>query len=162
MKVIKVKWPCVVLCIVLINSSIVAERVNKAIKPVVNLTLVKADIAYQDGGFAIAANYYVNYLKNNMDPQNAVGLKLADCYWQMWDNKKAFQVYKSMYPNKDSNASKKIKNRIAELYVRNNQYKEASEWLQGIDSLSYKTVMYSDARLINSLKKDSLNWTVRL
>ena len=162
MKVIKVKWPCVVLCIVLINSSIVAERVNKAIKPVVNLTLVKADIAYQDGGFAIAANYYVNYLKNNMDPQNAVGLKLADCYWQMWDNKKAFQVYKSMYPNKDSNASKKIKNRIAELYVRNNQYKEASEWLQGIDSLSYKAAMYSDVRLINSLKKDSLNWTVRL
>jgi outer membrane protein OmpA-like peptidoglycan-associated protein len=159
MKTLKIKWVLVLLCVVAVNFTIGAQYASKLST---STLLKKADIAYQDEDFAIAADYYSNYLLGNSDPLNVVNLKLANCYWQMWDNEKAFQIYKRIYPSEQSEVDQNIKIRVAECYARNNQYNDAAKWLKGVDRLSSKARGYGDPEALNNMKKDSLNWDVKL
>jgi len=150
----------VALVICMLTSGIVNAQTNTNEKTQIKQSalLTKADIAYQDAKFAIAADYYETYIQNPVNSQNIVLSKLADCYWQMREYDKAFRIYKLIYPNGTQSASDQDRKRIAELYARNGEYKLASEWLKGIAGYQLKAEVYNEKETLNKMKKDSLNW----
>jgi len=120
--------------------------------------LTKADIAYQDSKFAVAADYYESYLygaTSNLDDARA---KLADCYWQMRAYNEALRVYKIIYENGDAGASQEDRHRIAELYARYGQYDKAAKWLAGVEGYQSKAAVYNSMEKLDLMKEDSLNW----
>jgi outer membrane protein OmpA-like peptidoglycan-associated protein len=148
-----------VICL-LINSglsyAISNSQGTKKIK--YNVLLTKADIAYQNSKFAIAAEYYDTYLQASPNFQQEILPKLADCYWQMRKYDKSFTAYKLIYTSVNLSGNQKDKIKIAELYARNGQYKKAAEWLNGVPGYQMKAINYYSQDSINALKKDSLNW----
>ena len=148
------------LCLLPINSEMLKAQLNSRSRSDVkhNLTLKKAEIAYQNFDFSIAAGYYEDFMKNHSDVQPEVLTKLADCYWQMRASGKALRVYNLLYPTADFVATKQDKLRIAELYARIGQYKNASKWLSGVEGYSLKAKSYNEKESLVAMKKDSLNW----
>ena len=120
--------------------------------------LSKADIAYQDSKFSVAADHYESYLygaTSNLDDARA---KLADCYWQMRVYNEALRVYKIIYENGDAGASQEDRHRIAELYARFGQYDKAAKWLAGVEGYQSKAAVYNSMEKLDLMKEDSLNW----
>jgi len=120
----------------------------------------KADFAYQNAKFAIAADYYEADLLNPKKPAKLILPKLADCYWQMRDYSNAIRIYKLIYPNGKATASKQDQLRIAELYARQGNYQQASTWLSGVPGYQVKADAYNNKEWMNNIKKDSLYWTI--
>jgi len=149
-----------VICLLIINNNILDAKVNsyKTNKIKYKVLLIKADIAYQDSKFAIAADYYEIYLQKLANSQNDVFPKLANCYWQMREYDNAMRVYKLIYPKGNQGASQLDQLRIAELFARYGQYQQASEWLKGVAGYQLKADVYNEKETVNKMKKDSLNW----
>lgn len=123
--------------------------------------LNRANAAYENYNYTVAAEYYENYLENNTSGENKTVLaNLADCYWQSRLYEEAFRVYRLLYPdnNKTTEATEKDKIRIAELYARFGQYEEAAEWLNGLANHREKARVYANLKERENLKKDSLKW----
>jgi len=144
----------------LMSNCIMTVQGNKLNNTQADLLLRKADIAYQEAQFVLAAEYYNSYLLTNVKNTARTQQKLADCYWQMRNYEKALQVYKQIYPTVNSDISQQDKQRMAELYARNNQYQEASKWLKQVPGFSLKAKVYSEKAALDKMKKDSLNWTL--
>ena len=136
----------VAFAICMLTSGILNAQINTNKKAPIkySILLKKADIAYQDSKFAIAADYYETYLQNPVNSHNIVLSKLADCYWQMREYDKALRIYKLISPNGNQGASQQYKHRIAELYARNGQYQQASEWLKGVAGYQLKAQVYNE------------------
>jgi len=123
--------------------------------------LKKADAAYQGFKYSIAAGYFENYLQAAPDSSNTLFSKLADCYWQTREYNDALRVYKLIFPNEpngNQGATKQQHLRMAELYARFRDYKQASQWLNGIEGYQSKSIGYNDASKLKAMGKDSLNW----
>lgn len=120
--------------------------------------LQKADYAYKNLKFYIAADYYETYLKNSIYLQTEVLTKLADCYWQMREYDNALTVYEVLFPDEYQDASQNDRHRIGELYARFGQYKKASIWLKNVKGYELKAKVYSVNNELNEMKKDSMNW----
>jgi tetratricopeptide (TPR) repeat protein len=125
-----------------------------------NAELKKADIAYKDYQFSIAADFYESYLYETTNYGEETLHKLADCYWQMRVYTEAFRVYKLLYQAYDTDASQIEKYRIAELYARFGEYDKAAEWLTGVAGYQSKAATYNSSIKLNSMKEDSLNWKI--
>ena len=125
-----------------------------------NAELKKADIAYQDYQFSIAADFYESYLFETTNYGEETLHKLADCYWQMRVYTEAFRVYKLLYKAFDNDASQNEKHRIAELYARFGEYDKAAEWLTGVAGYQSKAATYNSSLKLNSMREDSLNWKI--
>ena len=160
MKRTALKWVCIIFCLLLSSNSIFLVNAEKLNNTQVNLILKKANNAYRNGQFAFAVDYYNTYLFNKTDSISSIRLKLADCYWQMRNYEKAFQIYKSIYPTVNTKANEQDKRRMAELYARYNQYQQAGKWLEMIPEFGNKAKAYSEETTLNKMKNDSLNWTV--
>jgi Outer membrane protein and related peptidoglycan-associated (lipo)proteins len=120
--------------------------------------LNKADIAYQDSKFSLAAEHYESYLYGATSNLDDARTKLADCYWQMRVYNEAFRVYKIIYENGDAGASQEDRHRIAELYARFRQYDKAAKWLAGVEGYQSKATVYNSMEKLDLMKEDSLNW----
>lgn len=126
--------------------------------------LKKADIAYQDYKFSVAADYYDSYLfeatYNTEEPLR----RLADCYWQMRNYNDALRTYNLLYQTADvaAGASREERYRIAELYARFGQYEKASKWLGGVSGYQSKAAAYSSYEKLDLMKEDSLSWKINL
>ena len=142
------------------NTGLLCAQIHDAklngIKP--DIILHKAETAYHDYKFSIAAGYYETYLKDPSNLYKEVLLKLADCYWQMRKYDQALPVYEILYPGGIQGSSQKDQLRIAELYARKGKYAQASKWLKGVDGYASKTTAYSEKETLKAMKKDSLNW----
>ena len=124
--------------------------------------LKKADSAYKDFKYPIAVNFYEKYFQNVVEAPNDVLLKLADCYWKMRSYEDAFRVYNLLYSSGNNVASPQVRVRIAELYARLRDYKQASKWLSGIKGYELKASAYIDKSDMKSMRMDSLNWHLGL
>ena len=153
--IIRVAFAICMLTTGILNAQI---NTNKKAPIKYSILLKKADIAYQDSKFAIAADYYETYLQNPVNSRNIVLSKLADCYWQMREYDNARRIYTLISPNGNQGASQQDQHRIAELYARNGQYQQASEWLKGVAGYKLKADAYNEKKTLNKMKKDSLNW----
>ena len=122
--------------------------------------LYKADIAYHNMNYSIAADYYEKYLQKPAASSKDALTKLADCYWQMRQYDNALKVYKLLYPMGNESASITEQIHISELFARNGEYQQASEWLKGISGYEQKCKMYSKRSALDRMKKDSTNWKV--
>ena len=135
------------------------HKTNQANSPVL---LKKAEAAYQNFKFSIAADYFESFLKDQTHSSKDVLTKLADCYWQMRDYSNALHIYKQLYPaGNDGNASLSDQIHIAELSARYGEYQQAYEWLKSIPGYELKAKAYKDQKSLNLMKKDSINWTLR-
>lgn len=121
--------------------------------------LQKAELSYRALQFAVAAEYYENYLKNITSVKPEVLRNLADCYWQMRNYPKAYKVYKLLYPKGKSSASEIEQFRIGELYARFGDYKAAFRWLDNLPSFTGKSTAYSTGK-IKDMKVDSTTWKI--
>ena len=156
----KLKIMVLLICIVFTTILNASTSTNKKIAYKTVTILNKADIAYNSARFAVAVGYYETYLQNYSTYQPEILSKLADCYWQMREYDNAFRVYKNLYPKANKTQNKQIKYRIAELFARNDQYQQASEWLKEVTGYQLKAKLYIDKKALNSLKKDSLDWKI--
>ena len=123
--------------------------------------LKKADTAYQGLKYSTAAGYFESYLQSMPESSNTLLAKLADCYWQTREYNDALRVYKLIFPNvltENHGATKQQHLRMAELYARFHDYKQASQWLNGIEGYQSKSIGYNEASKLKSMRKDSLNW----
>jgi outer membrane protein OmpA-like peptidoglycan-associated protein len=158
MKIIKLSTIKYILFIVMIwatnaNNGVFASNTTEA-----NVLIKKANIAYNNLSFSIAANYYESYIEKRYDTQSDnVLAKLADCYWQMRAYDKAFRIYNSLYQTPEK-APQIEKLRIGELYARIGDYKQAAKWLRGVVGYQSKALAYSEKSKVESMKKDSLSW----
>lgn len=135
------------------NNGVFASNTTAA-----NVLIKKANIAYNNLSFSIAANYYESYIEKKYDTQSDnVLAKLADCYWQMREYDKAFRIYNSLYQTPEK-APQTEKLRIGELYARFGDYKQAAKWLRGVVGYQSKALAYNEKSELESMKKDSLNW----
>jgi outer membrane protein OmpA-like peptidoglycan-associated protein len=122
--------------------------------------LKKADLDYFKYKYFSAVTKYEKYLSIGGDDFYA-HIRLADCYWQAKDYNNAFRIYKDLFPNGNHGAKKVEQLRIAELYARDQEYKKASEWLDGLDGYQQKASAYVEESALKSMMTDSLNWHVR-
>ena len=157
MKLLKIKWIFLFFFSFIIQLCVASQSTTKP--NATNLGLKKADIAYQDAKYSIAADYYNSYLLSN-NAESSILSKLADCYWQMRNYEKALLTYKKLYPNGYSSATQAHKLRIAELCARNNEYNEAAKWLANVEGYKVKAAAYGDKQTIEKMKNDSLSWTL--
>jgi outer membrane protein OmpA-like peptidoglycan-associated protein/tetratricopeptide (TPR) repeat protein len=129
-----------------------------------NAVLKKADQAYQDYKFAVAADYYDSYLYEATDNTEEPLRKLADCYWQMRNYNDALRTYNQLYQTDDipAGASREERYRIAELYARFGQYEKATKWLSGVSGYQAKATTYNSYEKMDQMKEDSLSWNVGL
>jgi len=148
------------LCLLTLNTVMLKAEQNSVNKTDRrhNLTLKKADYAYQNFDFSIAAGYYEDFIKNQSNIPHEVLSKLADCYWQMRASGDALRVYNLLYPTGNHGASMLEKHRIGELYARIGKYTNASNWLIGVAGYSLKAKIYNEQVSMDAMKKDSLNW----
>lgn len=161
MRTNQIKIVIIIICIVFYGMS---DAQNNASKENTNssVELRKADIAYHDFKFAIAAEYYETYLKKNTLFEPGILANLADCYWQMRAYDNALQVYQILYQNGNQKASQQERQRIAELYARQGEYSLASSWLKDVVGYQQKANHYDEDSSIKEMKKDSLNWSLNL
>lgn len=122
--------------------------------------LAKAELAYLGFKYSIAADYYEDYLKLGSDSSGTLLAKLADCYWITKQYDDAFRVYKLMLLHTTQDISSQQRLRIAELYARFRDYKQASKWLTGIDGYQSRAEVFGDTLKMKALTKDSLNWRI--
>jgi len=155
-----IKIAAFLICLLTLSQGILHAQLetNKNRQKKYNQILSKADIAYQDSKFAVAADYYENYLKNPMNSNQEVQIMLADCYWQMRDYLNAMRVYKLLYSEVNQVTNQDVILRIAELYARNRQYSQAADWLKTVSGYRMKANVYNEKESINTMKKDSLDW----
>jgi len=150
----------ILISLMAIHSATIYAQYNSAnsgaVKP--DVLLRKGDYAYKDFKFTVAANYYEAYLEKSIQSQSDVLAKLADCYWQMRDYKKALTVYEVLYPDQYQGATQNERLRIGELYARNGHYKKAAIWLGNIVGYTQKAMVYNDTVVINEMKADSSDW----
>ncbi|HET7733389.1 MAG TPA: OmpA family protein [Paludibacter sp.] len=127
-----------------------------------NAKLKKADVAYQDYKFSIAADYYDSYLFEATYNTEVPLRKLADCYWQMRVYSEALRVYNILYPTDEAiaGASQNERYRIAELYARFGQYDKATKWLAWVNGYQSKAAAYKSFEKLDLMKEDSLNWEI--
>ena len=151
-----------VLVLTMSMQPIQAQRDEYRIK--LNAVLKKADVAYQDYKFSIAADYYDSYLLEATDDTEEPLRKLADCYWQMRAYGDALRTYNLLYQNKDDIVSKSQEERyrIAELNARFGNYQKASKWLEGVAGYEAKATTYKSYEKLDLMKEDSLNWQINL
>jgi len=124
--------------------------------------LKKADSAYGNLNYASASTYYEEYLQAASNENKDVLTKLADSYWRNGKYDAALRVYKQLFPSATTETTKQLQLRIAELYARFSDYEHASQWLRGVEGYKAKTDAYNSVSVIESMKKDSLSWTVGL
>ncbi len=155
-----IKGALVICLLINIGLSYAMTNSNKTEEIKYSILLTKADIAYQNSKFAVAAEYYENYLKFSPNSQKEILPKLADCYWQMREYDRALTVYMLIYNSVNHSVNQKDKIRIAELYARNGKYKQASEWLNGVVGYRLKADVYNELDSINKMKQDSLKWKI--
>ena len=160
MKLSSLKILVFLICIVSTTILNAGTPTNKKTPTRTVTILTKADLAYQTAKFAVAVGYYETYLQNHSTYQPELLSKIADCYWQMREYDNAFRVYKTLYPITNKTQNQQIKHRIAELYARNGQYQQASEWLKEVTGYQLKAKLYNDKKALNKLKKDSLDWRI--
>lgn len=129
-----------------------------------NALLKKADVAYQDCKFSIAADYYDSYLFEATSNTEEPLRKLADCYWQMRNYDDALRTYNLLYRTDEvvADASREERFRIAELYSRFGQYEKASKWLDGVPGFQSKAAVYASYEKMDAMKEDSLSWKINL
>jgi len=125
-----------------------------------NSVLILGNFAYQDMKYAVAADYYENYLKVSSDKSTDVLNNLANCYWQMRDYDNALRVYNVLYPAVSNGVDAKTALRIGELFARNGKYLMAYEWLKKVPGYEEKATGYMQAETMNTMKSDSLLWNV--
>ncbi len=122
--------------------------------------LKKANIAYRDLKFAVAADYYETYLQNMQGSQDTVIAKLADCYLQMREYDRALREYKKIYNEGIVGETQQQKLKIAELFARKGEYRQASDLLLNVDGYKTKAQAYGQPKMLDAMKKDSLNWNL--
>ena len=129
-----------------------------------NAVLEKADIAYRDYKYSIAADYYDSYLLGTAYDTEEPLRKLADCYWQMRAYGDALRTYNLLYQNMDDivSESQEERYRIAELNARFGNYRKASKWLAGVVGYEAKATTYKSYEKLDLMKADSLNWKINL
>jgi len=155
-----IKRALVICLLINIGLSYAMTNSNKTEEIKYSILLTKADIAYQNSKYAVAAEYYENYLKFSPNSQREILPKLADCYWQMREYDRALTVYLLNYNSINRSVNQKDKIRIAELHARNGQYKQAAQWLNGVTGYRLKADFYNESDSINKMKQDSLSWKI--
>jgi len=126
-----------------------------------NKLLIKADIAYNDMKYAVAAEFYENCIQNPINSQPKILEKLADCYWQIKDYDNSLRIYMQIDPVVIKGIDKKNQIRISELYARKGQYELASKWLKGVNGYEAKATAFSEKETMNEMRRDSLDWRVK-
>jgi outer membrane protein OmpA-like peptidoglycan-associated protein len=150
-----------ILLAVLIFATAANTGVFASNTPAANALIKKADIAYKNLSFSVAANYYESYIEKKYDIQSDdVLAKLADCYWQMREYDNAFRIYNVLYQTPEK-APQAEKHRIGELYARFGHYKQAAKWLNSLAGYQSKALVYNEKNKLESMKKDSLNWNLK-
>jgi outer membrane protein OmpA-like peptidoglycan-associated protein/tetratricopeptide (TPR) repeat protein len=137
------------------SSEVKKETDRSALSP----QLQRANQAYSDLQFALAAEYYEKYLKHVTNVKPAVLKNLADCYWQMRNYTKAYKVYKLLVSKGKETISDVERFRIGELYARFGDYTSANNWLESLPNYAGKLDAYSSEK-IKDIKTDSLVWKV--
>jgi len=148
------------ICLLTMSQGIFYAQIktNNKVQIKNSLILTKANIAYEDAKYLIAADYFENILNNQKNSNLELLLKLADCYWQMRDHVNALRVYMLIDNVENLFVSQPVRLRIAEIYARNGQYAQAADWLKNVAGYRIKADVYNDKELINAMKKDSLQW----
>jgi len=121
--------------------------------------LQKADLEYLNFEYPAAAADFESYL-TTAENDSAALAKLADCYWLANEHDRAFRVYKRLFAKGNHGATEEQQLRIAEMYARVHDYKQASQWLSGIEGYQSKASSYQDELTLKYMKRDSLNWHV--
>jgi outer membrane protein OmpA-like peptidoglycan-associated protein len=162
MKSKNIYWMLIVCFGVLFPNSMKSQFLQKPTnKKKVSIISRKINLAYQESKYSVCADYIEYNLINQKDSIDVREMKimLADCYWKMRNHSKALNVYREIYPHKESLPTQ-IKIRIAELYARNAEYSLAGEWLDSIPGYQEKAAVYKNKNSIASMRNDSLNWQV--
>jgi outer membrane protein OmpA-like peptidoglycan-associated protein len=142
------------------NAELYAMTVKSTTKQQ-NAILNKANLAYENFKFSLASNYYENYLQIGDTKNKAVLTKLADSYWQIGKFDSSLRVYKLLF-SAPASATKQLQLRIAELYSRYSDYGHAAQWLDGVEGYGAKADVFNSADKMGLMKKDSLNWEIKL
>ncbi|MTK52654.1 OmpA family protein [Paludibacter sp.] len=121
--------------------------------------LQKADLAYRELKFSMAAEYYEAYLRQGTTAGPEILQRLADSYWQMRNYPEALRVYTRLYPNGKGNSTSQEQFRIGELYARQGDYEKATKWLSGLPGYTNKVRAYREEEL-SVMKGDSMLWNV--
>jgi outer membrane protein OmpA-like peptidoglycan-associated protein len=140
----------------ILQAQISTNQTGQSMSPLLN----KANIAYEDLNYSIAADRYEVYLRNTGNQSKEALSKLADCYWQMREYNDALRVYKLLYPKIDQTISKYERIRISELFARYGEYQQAAEWLKGVYGYELRAKVYNKKESLTQMKKDSIDWTV--
>jgi outer membrane protein OmpA-like peptidoglycan-associated protein len=122
----------------------------------------KADSAYRDFKYPIAADFYEKFLQGVVEVPNGLLSNLADCYWRMRDYGNASRVYHLLYPLGTRGADQLERLRVAELFARARDYQQASKWLSGVKGYESKAKAYIEKSDMMSMREDSLNWHLGL
>ncbi len=121
----------------------------------INNILKQANNAYNDLEYYNAAKLYERYFETGKKDQFVV-CKLADCYWNMRQYSKAKKWYDilstDLLKNNDT-----LKKRKAELYAMQSDYKNAIEYLSGIEGYQHRT---NGFKKITDFLKDSSDWSI--
>lgn len=133
------------------NKPLTQKQQKKALK--------NADMEYRNFEFLRAAAGFEKYLSTGINDTAALA-KLADCYWRKKKYDHAFRVYKRLFATGKNGATQEQQLRIAEMYARYRDYKQASQWLSGIEGYQSKASAYKDELTLKYMKRDSLNWHV--
>jgi len=151
------------ICLLIINIGIFTAQAGtlKSEYKKSAMSLKKAEIAYRDMKYAVAVEFYENYLQNQENPGPKTLEQLADCYWQIRNYEKAMQIYLQIYQNSNEVADRKDKIRMAELYARKGEYQPAAKWLKGVSGYESKASAYGEKETINDMIRDSLDWRVK-
>jgi outer membrane protein OmpA-like peptidoglycan-associated protein/tetratricopeptide (TPR) repeat protein len=124
--------------------------------------LTSAEGYYRTYNFARAAGYYQSYVQKNSKADAQIWLKLADCYWNMRKYDQALTTYEQIFSKGSSAAQDRDIIRIGELYARTGDYVKASQWLSRVPAYSGKAAGFSNVSTLETFKKDSLSWTLKL
>ena len=165
MKILTIKQVMILILVLILATKLQPlQAQSDEYRMKLNAVLKKADVAYQDYKFSIAADFYESYLVEATYDMEEPLRKLADCYWQMRVCNEALRVYNLLYQTEDAiaSASQEERYRIAELYARNGQYEKASKWLAGVDGYQAKAATYKSYEKRDLMKEDSLSWKVNL
>lgn len=141
----------------ILQAQISIKKTGQSMSSLLN----KANTAYDDLDFFIAADRYEVYLQNTGNQSKEALSKLADCYWQMREYSDALRVYTLLYPKIDQTISKYERIRICELFARSGEYQKAAEWLKGLYGYELKAKAYSKKESLIQMKRDSSDWTIR-
>lgn len=148
-------------CMLTISIDILQAQIStKQTGQSMSSLLNKANSAYDDLNYFIAADRYEVYLRNTGNQSKEALSKLADCYWQMREYSDALRVYKLLYPKIDQTISKYERIRISELFARCSEYQKAAEWLKGLYGYELRAKAYNKKESLTLMKKDSSDWTV--